>query len=173
MHALVQIANKERLSRPRSHAPTDSERRPDPDALLARVKDDESRARRGRLKIFFGATAGVGKTYAMLEAARASAPTASTSSSATSSCTAGPKPKRCSTASSPAADAARASRHRARRVRSRRRAGAQAAAAHRRRARAREPSRARAIRSAGRTSRSCSRPASTSTRRSTCSISKA
>jgi len=44
--------------------------RPDPDALLARVKDDESRALRGRLKIFFGATAGVGKSYAMLEAAR-------------------------------------------------------------------------------------------------------
>jgi two-component system sensor histidine kinase KdpD len=44
--------------------------RPDPDALLARVKDDESRARRGRLRIFFGATAGVGKSYAMLEAAR-------------------------------------------------------------------------------------------------------
>ena len=50
-------------------APTDSDHRPDPDALLARVKDDESRARRGRLRIFFGATAGVGKSYAMLEAA--------------------------------------------------------------------------------------------------------
>jgi two-component system sensor histidine kinase KdpD len=44
--------------------------RPDPDALLARVKDDESRARRGRLRIFFGATAGVGKSYSMLEAAK-------------------------------------------------------------------------------------------------------
>ena len=50
--------------------PNDSERRPDPDALLARVKDEESRARRGRLRIFFGATAGVGKSYAMLQAAR-------------------------------------------------------------------------------------------------------
>ena len=49
---------------------TAPERRPDPDALLARVKEDESRARRGRLRIFFGATAGVGKSYAMLEAAR-------------------------------------------------------------------------------------------------------
>ena len=48
----------------------DSERRPDPDVLLARVKDEESRARRGRLKVFFGATAGVGKSYAMLEDAR-------------------------------------------------------------------------------------------------------
>jgi two-component system sensor histidine kinase KdpD len=44
--------------------------RPDPDALLARVKRDEARARRGKLRIFFGATAGVGKTYAMLEEAR-------------------------------------------------------------------------------------------------------
>jgi two-component system sensor histidine kinase KdpD len=47
-----------------------SDHRPDPDALLARVKDDEARARRGRLRIFFGATAGVGKSYAMLEAAQ-------------------------------------------------------------------------------------------------------
>ncbi|MEP7043305.1 MAG: two-component system sensor histidine kinase KdbD, partial [Dokdonella sp.] len=46
------------------------EQRPDPDALLARVQDEDARARRGRLKIFFGATAGVGKSYAMLEAAR-------------------------------------------------------------------------------------------------------
>jgi len=51
-------------------SPTDNDRRPDPDVLLARVKDEESRARRGRLKIFFGATAGVGKSYAMLEDAR-------------------------------------------------------------------------------------------------------
>lgn len=41
---------------------TAPERRPDPDALLARVKEDESRAQRGRLRIFFGATAGVGKS---------------------------------------------------------------------------------------------------------------
>jgi len=45
--------------------------RPDPDALLARVVEEESRARRGRLKLFFGAAPGVGKTYTMLEAARA------------------------------------------------------------------------------------------------------
>src|SRR2546429_4600753 len=44
--------------------------RPDPEALLARVKDEEARRARGKLKIFFGAAAGVGKTYAMLEAAR-------------------------------------------------------------------------------------------------------
>ncbi|HEX2437577.1 MAG TPA: sensor histidine kinase KdpD [Methylomirabilota bacterium] len=47
-----------------------SEHRPDPEALLARVKEEEARARRGKLKVFFGAAAGVGKTYAMLQAAR-------------------------------------------------------------------------------------------------------
>ena len=44
--------------------------RPDPDRLLAEIKRDEARAKRGRLRIFFGASAGVGKTYSMLEAAR-------------------------------------------------------------------------------------------------------
>ena len=48
---------------------TDS--RPDPDALLDELKREELDAQRGRLKIFFGACAGVGKTYAMLAAARA------------------------------------------------------------------------------------------------------
>lgn len=42
--------------------------RPNPDELLARIKAEDSR--RGKLKIFFGAAAGVGKTYSMLEAAR-------------------------------------------------------------------------------------------------------
>jgi two-component system sensor histidine kinase KdpD len=45
--------------------------RPDPDQLLAQVKAEEARAARGRLRIFFGSSAGVGKTYSMLEAARA------------------------------------------------------------------------------------------------------
>jgi two-component system, OmpR family, sensor histidine kinase KdpD len=45
--------------------------RPDPDALLAQVQAEDASARRGKLKIFFGASAGVGKTYAMLAAARA------------------------------------------------------------------------------------------------------
>ena len=45
--------------------------RPDPDDLLRRVQDEESRARRGRLKVFLGAAPGVGKTFTMLEAARA------------------------------------------------------------------------------------------------------
>lgn len=44
--------------------------RPDPDALLERMRRDESRAARGKLRIYFGACAGVGKTYAMLLAAR-------------------------------------------------------------------------------------------------------
>jgi len=43
--------------------------RPDPDQLLAHVQAEEARAKRGRLRIFFGASAGVGKTFAMLEAA--------------------------------------------------------------------------------------------------------
>ena len=44
--------------------------RPDPDALLALAQAEEERERRGRLKVFFGAVAGVGKTYALLESAR-------------------------------------------------------------------------------------------------------
>jgi two-component system sensor histidine kinase KdpD len=47
------------------------DRRPDPDMLLQRVQAEEARACRGRLKIFFGASAGVGKTFAMLAAAQA------------------------------------------------------------------------------------------------------
>src|SRR5690349_5609658 len=48
-----------------------TDRRPDPEALLERVREEERRAGRGKLKIFFGASPGVGKTYAMLEEARA------------------------------------------------------------------------------------------------------
>src|SRR5829696_2836339 len=44
--------------------------RPDPDELLARVQEQEARGKRAKLKIFLGAAAGVGKTYAMLEAAQ-------------------------------------------------------------------------------------------------------
>jgi two-component system sensor histidine kinase KdpD len=50
---------------------TDSERR-NPDELLTELQRNEARERRGRLKIFFGASAGVGKTYSMLESARSS-----------------------------------------------------------------------------------------------------
>src|SRR5262250_2094911 len=45
-------------------------RRPDPDALLEQVRAEEARKQRGHLKIFFGASPGVGKTFSMLEAAR-------------------------------------------------------------------------------------------------------
>ncbi|MEQ1805957.1 MAG: DUF4118 domain-containing protein [Burkholderiaceae bacterium] len=48
---------------------TDNQR-PDPDALLAQIRQDEQREKRGRLRIYFGSSAGVGKTYAMLLAAR-------------------------------------------------------------------------------------------------------
>src|SRR5437016_10263939 len=44
--------------------------RPNPDQLLAEFQAQEERAARGKLKIFFGASAGVGKTYAMLVAAQ-------------------------------------------------------------------------------------------------------
>ena len=43
--------------------------RPDPDKLLAQVQAEEQAQKRGHLKIFLGYAAGVGKTYAMLEAA--------------------------------------------------------------------------------------------------------
>ncbi len=46
------------------------EQRPDPDALLARIDEERARAERGRLKVFFGASPGVGKTYAMLSDAQ-------------------------------------------------------------------------------------------------------
>jgi two-component system sensor histidine kinase KdpD len=47
---------------------TDS--RPDPDALLAQLHEDAIAVLRGKLRIYFGASAGVGKTYAMLSAAQ-------------------------------------------------------------------------------------------------------
>ena len=48
---------------------TPDDHRPDPDALLAAIQRDEVQQQRGKLKIFFGMAAGVGKTYAMLQAA--------------------------------------------------------------------------------------------------------
>jgi two-component system sensor histidine kinase KdpD len=44
--------------------------RPDPDVLLAEVQALQAKAARGRLRVYFGASAGVGKTFAMLGAAR-------------------------------------------------------------------------------------------------------
>ena len=45
-------------------------RRPDPDELLKQINREQAGRGRGKLKIFFGYAAGVGKTYAMLDAAR-------------------------------------------------------------------------------------------------------
>jgi two-component system sensor histidine kinase KdpD len=44
--------------------------RPDPDKLLELVTEEERRQARGKLRVFLGACPGVGKTYAMLDAAR-------------------------------------------------------------------------------------------------------
>jgi two-component system sensor histidine kinase KdpD len=49
---------------------TEAAERPDPDALLRRVNQEEARSRRAKLKIFFGFAPGVGKTYRMLQVAR-------------------------------------------------------------------------------------------------------
>ena len=43
--------------------------RQDPDQLLHAIRNDASTKKSGKLKIFFGYAAGVGKTYAMLQAA--------------------------------------------------------------------------------------------------------
>ncbi len=45
--------------------------RPDPDELLASLMSEEEKSKRGKLKIFFGMCAGVGKTYTMLQTAQA------------------------------------------------------------------------------------------------------
>jgi len=47
-----------------------TDQRPNPDALLDKILRDEEKAQRGKLKLFFGASAGVGKTYSMLSTAR-------------------------------------------------------------------------------------------------------
>src|SRR6185312_4947958 len=49
---------------------SDPEQRPSPEALLAEARREE-KGRAGRLKIFVGAAPGVGKTYEMLQSARA------------------------------------------------------------------------------------------------------
>ena len=50
--------------------PNDSDNRPNPDKLLAQLRGSEERAACGKLRIYFGANAGVGKTFAMLSAAQ-------------------------------------------------------------------------------------------------------
>lgn len=47
-----------------------SEERQNPDELLNAIKREENQSGKGRLKIFIGMAAGVGKTYAMLEEAK-------------------------------------------------------------------------------------------------------
>jgi len=47
-----------------------TDNRPNPDDLLASLKEEEEKSKRGKLKIFFGMCAGVGKTYSMLQAAQ-------------------------------------------------------------------------------------------------------
>jgi two-component system, OmpR family, sensor histidine kinase KdpD len=47
------------------------DKRPNPDELLASIMNEEEKSKRGKLKIFFGMCAGVGKTYTMLQAAHA------------------------------------------------------------------------------------------------------
>jgi two-component system sensor histidine kinase KdpD len=47
-----------------------SDNRPNPDALLAQLRQDAQDVARGKLRIYFGASAGVGKTFAMLSAAQ-------------------------------------------------------------------------------------------------------
>jgi two-component system sensor histidine kinase KdpD len=46
------------------------ENRPDPDEILASLKSEEEKRNKGKLKIFFGMCAGVGKTYTMLQSAQ-------------------------------------------------------------------------------------------------------
>lgn len=48
-----------------------NENRQNPDQLLKAIQEEEQHEARGHLKIFFGYAAGVGKTYAMLQAAHA------------------------------------------------------------------------------------------------------
>jgi len=49
---------------------TDTDIRPTPEAMLRLAQAEETQSGQGRLKVFLGYAAGVGKTYAMLEAAR-------------------------------------------------------------------------------------------------------
>ena len=68
--------------------------RPNPDTLLAAIQKEDAKQRRGKLKVFLGMCAGVGKTYAMLEAARREFAAGGDVSSATSKPTAARKPMR-------------------------------------------------------------------------------
>ncbi len=47
----------------------ESDHRPNPDAILERIRNEEVKSSRGQLRVFFGMCPGVGKTYAMLKSA--------------------------------------------------------------------------------------------------------
>ena len=47
-----------------------TDQRPDPDQLLANLSQKEAASHQGKLRIYFGASAGVGKTFTMLRDAR-------------------------------------------------------------------------------------------------------
>ena len=64
------LSRKEERASDRSNPPVTNDARPNPDLLLAALKKEDLKIRRGQLKVFFGMAPGVGKTYAMLEAAR-------------------------------------------------------------------------------------------------------
>jgi len=49
---------------------TEPENRPDPDALLRRLRAEDERTKRAKLRIYLGYAPGVGKTFAMLSVAR-------------------------------------------------------------------------------------------------------
>ena len=88
------------MRRARSHIGHAATSAPIPTHCSRTSRREEQAARRGKLKIFFGASAGVGKTYAMLRGGAARArPKASTSWSARRDRTAAPRPRRCSRAS--------------------------------------------------------------------------
>ena len=144
--------------------------RPNPDALLPRIQP--TRQARGKLKIFFGMCPGVGKTYAMLQAARQQRRMAAKSSSALSKRTDARKPKRCS-------KGCRSCRARSSNIATRSEEmdldailawhpGSRSSMNWHTRMRP-----ARVIRSVTRTCSSCSTPASTSTQRSTSNTSTA
>ncbi len=57
------------MATPHTGYATDAQR-PDPDALLAQLRAEALASTRGKLRIYFGASAGVGKTFAMLQAAQ-------------------------------------------------------------------------------------------------------
>ena len=71
---------------------TDDDGRPSPEDLLPIAMEEERRHEEGRLTIYLGYTAGVGKTYTMLADALSLRSEGTTSSSATSRPTGDPRP---------------------------------------------------------------------------------